>query len=817
MKWMLCWMLVLALQVKTFAALPSTVAEAGTLCVVLGAEPSATEFYAAGELLRVLRRMTGGEPSLIHEPAPVPADRPVIVIGTPVSSKAIAGQPVILERLRQAQHGGQSYVMLTRDGRLFLAGGGPAGALYATYDLLERLGARWLWPGETGEFLPATDRIELPELDVTESPAFALRGFRGRYRREGGIWMARNRLNYGDRDLWRYEDLAYTIGFPRHWGGHSFGWIAPEDCSPVKRDRAKGVESKLARQVYFEKYPEHFSLIKGARVLRQHCYANPEVQSVFIDWIKRFWRDNPDVEVLSLSPMDNSGFCECERCTRFGKDVSTRLHKFLKIVIDEVEKDFPGKKYRVFAYSVYKNAPKTPVHPALTIEYCMHDRCYKHLLDDPDCERNHTAVARLQPWLDLGIERMTMYGYHYDAVRGTHSGFLMPLVPVLQDELQYLDDQGFSGFASEMAGRPGIYEFSPSNIWAANQIGVYLTSRLLWNPQADVARVLLDVCKTAYGAAGHPMADYERLMWRAWMGEGHLSGYFSNPARIADQFLTHDIIRKADELLKTAAQALEAAPPHPMAERHRRNLALAREVYMTWRDLAVERFGWMSIATNGTPERVPKLQTAPIDELLYRADFDTVRLGDTPPGFSDGCEVLANTEGDRFVRIGDMPGDRLIFGNHPRFFENPANWINYETSFKFRFTQPDQGTKHFTLLTRTGGIRFNDDFRTIYVTIGPNRITVAVRDRSGKPHPVANGSIRLEGAPLAPRQWHGLRIRNVDQRLFVWLRPSHADNEMLVAHLPIPLGGGYVNLRNAGGLDISPPQVHAVVNTPEDL
>ncbi|MCR5163785.1 MAG: hypothetical protein K6C40_07190, partial [Thermoguttaceae bacterium] len=53
----------------------------------------------------------------------------------------------------------------TRDGNLFLTGGSPRSALYAVYEFLrDELGARWLWPGEDGEFLPKRAAWSLPEI-----------------------------------------------------------------------------------------------------------------------------------------------------------------------------------------------------------------------------------------------------------------------------------------------------------------------------------------------------------------------------------------------------------------------------------------------------------------------------------------------------------------------------------------------------------------------------------------------------------------------------------------------------------------------------
>ena len=45
----------------------------------------------------------------------------------------------------------------------------------AVYDLLERLGCRWYFPGDFGQVVPKAATIELPTLDVTGRPSFVVR------------------------------------------------------------------------------------------------------------------------------------------------------------------------------------------------------------------------------------------------------------------------------------------------------------------------------------------------------------------------------------------------------------------------------------------------------------------------------------------------------------------------------------------------------------------------------------------------------------------------------------------------------------------
>lgn len=75
--------------------------------------------------------------------------------------------------------------------------------LYAVYALLERLGCRWVHPGEAQEIVPKLVAIDLPDGEHIEIPRIEHRGLAlyGLYDKTAELgavmidWMAKNRLN----------------------------------------------------------------------------------------------------------------------------------------------------------------------------------------------------------------------------------------------------------------------------------------------------------------------------------------------------------------------------------------------------------------------------------------------------------------------------------------------------------------------------------------------------------------------------------------------------------------------------------------------
>ena len=93
-------------------------------------------------------------------------------------------------------------VRISQD-EIVLEGSSPRAVLFAAYAFLrDCLGARWYWPGESGEFLPRLDRFDLTPWEKSYRPAFPLRemsicGIPGHRHAPTERWFARQFLNSG--------------------------------------------------------------------------------------------------------------------------------------------------------------------------------------------------------------------------------------------------------------------------------------------------------------------------------------------------------------------------------------------------------------------------------------------------------------------------------------------------------------------------------------------------------------------------------------------------------------------------------------------
>ncbi len=265
-----------------------------------------TECFAAVELQKHLRMMTGRANNFaIADDDKVPEGE-LIVVGSPATNAAAARfAPQLgvsaeeIERL-----GPEGYRIKTGeiDGRrvTLISGGGRVGTLYGVYDLLHRQGCRWFSPAEFDAHVPfengdrhlkhqgASPRFQWnPSFDVAERPSFSLRGFHATEKRETPefiLWMARNRLNFWTVHV-NDQALLRKLGIKMSCGGHLLQWMFmhpdapypydhpnfaddqgnPKDPYPLSDDY-RGDANGDRKLSYFEAHPEWYPLIGGRRI-----------------------------------------------------------------------------------------------------------------------------------------------------------------------------------------------------------------------------------------------------------------------------------------------------------------------------------------------------------------------------------------------------------------------------------------------------------------------------------------------------------------------------------------------------------------------
>jgi hypothetical protein len=549
--------LALALSMPCQAAFTLAAESRSAYSIVLPRSATASERHAAGELQRFLEQMSGARLPVVHTHTSGPA--------------------ILLQADPKAFHAEQ-FRIETQGENLVLTGGRPRGLLYAVYTLLDRLGCRW-YTAEVSR-IPRRATLTMEPLAETHAPDFE---YREPFYREAfnGDWAARNRVNGNSMEL----DEAHGGRFRYYPFVHTFNALVPPDK-------------------YFQKHPEYFSLVDGARRPSQLCLTNPEVLRIATAQVLEWMRQHPEASIYSVSQNDGGGWCECDRCRRLaeaegGRQSGPILH-FVNAVAAQVEKHYPGRLLDTLAYA-YTEAPPTHVRPRpnVRVRLCPINNCEAHRYDDPRCPHNVPFMKTLRGWAAIAHQ---LYIWHYNT---NYSHFLLPF-------------PNFDEYAADIPlyKRNGVVGVFLEGSYAANgggefaELKSWVMARLLWDTHADASRLTDEFLEAVYGPAAPHLRAYIELMNRevrfAPHGRGMHLWLWGMP-----EFSPNFVVR-ARKLFDRA----EAAAPNELVRRRIRHQRLSVDYLAICRERAFSVRG-----ATYEPAGGPTLQSRTLDIFTRMREF----------------------------------------------------------------------------------------------------------------------------------------------------------------------------------------------------
>ena len=348
------------------------------------------------------------------------------------------------------------------------------GTLFSVYAFLrEHVGVRWYLPEPLGEEVPKRRSIAVAPFESLRRPVFH------------------------QRLMW-----SKTL-----WSRHEYwAWCYRNGSTPsLKGINAPHAYSGLVPpQAYLREKPELFALVDGRRTATQICTTNPEVLEIVVARCRARFDEKPRLQEVSLSPNDNTKFCECPRCTALDTDgldpgcelpsVSRRVFTFVNQVARELTKTHPGKRVGCYAYWRHREVPKgLRLEPNVVVHFAPHagwagiGQC--GWLDPRQREGD---IALLGGWRALA-EEMSIHEYF----GLNYGGIPRTLAWIIADQLRILRDLGIRHFTTE--GLDG---------WAGNGFDYYAMLQLFWDPDLDVADILDDWTGGMFGPAADPMKRY---------------------------------------------------------------------------------------------------------------------------------------------------------------------------------------------------------------------------------------------------------------------------------------------------------------------
>jgi hypothetical protein len=493
-------------------------------CVIVRpAAASPSQRYAAEELQRTLRLLTGVELPIATDAQPLPEK--AILLGDTRHTAAALGEAANVTAL-----GDEGFRLKTAGNRLLILAGPVRGTLYGVYELLERFGGcRWYASWHT--VIPRLDELTIPGLDETQRPAFAMREpywfdlFDGELAAHSKVNGNGMRLTPSHGGKVRFGDNLFV---------HTFNKLVPPE-------------------EFFDSHPEYFSEIGGQRIRdrTQLCLTHPDVARILTERLLAHIRKDPEARLFSVSQNDWGNPCTCPACRaldeREGSHAGT-LIAFVNRVAEAVEREFPNVWIETLAYQYTRKPPRT-LRPRANVvpRLCTIECDFSRPLDRSAFAQNKLFVEEIQGW-----SAITDKLYVWDYVTNFHDYVSpFPNVPALQGNVQFFRANRVVGLFEQGAyqGRHG--EFAELKAW--------LLSRWLWNPDLPAKPLLDDFFAGYYGPAAPFVRRYFEELQSDYTGPEDVLRIYDDPTKTR---LTDAFYITASELWRKAEAAVEQKPAY---------------------------------------------------------------------------------------------------------------------------------------------------------------------------------------------------------------------------------------------------------------
>ena len=474
--------------------------------IVVGKKASESEHWAAKELQHWLKEVSGAECPIKTDEGKLQTRE--IIVGFNRHAQKLLGSDVKPPKISD-----ESFTYENIDSNILIFGGKQRGTMYGVLTFLEKeLGLRWYTSRVT--VAPQKERYTFDYLYNTEAPSIRVRND-FYYEAFEPIWAARNKINGA---------MNYRVqpgGVEGYWGVHTFYRFMPPD-------------------EFYEDHPEYYSLIDGQRVAdhTQLCLTNPDVLKIVTERLKQTMREHPEYLIYSVSQNDWRNPCQCEKCQAIAQKEASEagpLIWFVNKVAENVEKEFPNKFIGTLAYQ-YTRKPNKTISPRhnVVIRLCSIECCFAH--DFFTCPENQSFVSDLRGWAEISPH---LYIWDY-VVNFSHYIMPYPNFRVLQNNIRAFRDNKAIGIMEQAAYQSRGGEFA--------ELRAYVLSKLLWNPECDVEKVINDFMYGYYGRAGQFVRQYFDLLHNRLTPETHIHlGLTPQDKLFSDEF-----VRQAESIFDKA-------------------------------------------------------------------------------------------------------------------------------------------------------------------------------------------------------------------------------------------------------------------------
>lgn len=407
----------------------------------------------------------------------------------------------------------QEYHIQTKNGNLYLCGGGANGALYAVYGFLEILGCRW-YTIRGDDRVPTENILKISELNIRRQPSFEVRHYTNTYyplNFPGVVdFLTRSRLNVRER-LHKAVQQDYPSRGPFV---HSLLFYMSPGETPFQGYHKPWPKTRNL----FMTHPEFFSLsVNGKRVDNmQVCFSNAEMRKMLTRHLLDHLETFGGTGVVDVSANDVPGrFCHCAKCKKLEQKYQAPCGPLIDYLIEAVPQIttvYPEAYVRTLAYrkdqsEIPPKVSKLPKH--LIIVFAPIDSDFAKALDAPS---NLDTLNNLRRWCRIADK---VWVWYYPNPYGP----ILPMANVkkLARDTQLIHQAGASGafFEHDVWVDRGL-NFSELQSWLLtrlycdislepqNLISEYLD--FYYGPAAPQIRLYMEALENCVQAMKTPMS-----------------------------------------------------------------------------------------------------------------------------------------------------------------------------------------------------------------------------------------------------------------------------------------------------------------------
>lgn len=475
---------------------------------------------------------------------------------------ALAGSKLVSkdDARKLAKLNKEGYMLGVEGKGIRLVGNSVLALQHAMFDLLERLGCRFLTPAEAWTITPENTGMKLEPGKFFEEPDFISRqafftggGAEG-WDADGSLMAIGEACRQWDRKTRQgaYSNLSF---------GHTWGSIIRRNMDAFQAHPEYFRMNEKGERESFENHPRGDNPPPEAM---HFCVSNPGLQKLCLeDRIKllaEMRKRAPTQSLISMDPNDSHKTCHCEGCNALG-NTSDKVYHLANYVAREIRKTHQEAKVGMMVYSPFDTPPEnTKLEPNIVTMMAL-------AFNSSGLSYDQLA----QGWVEAGAKQMLVYPY-YGIVQWTNA------MPAGSPTFQRISSD-IPFFQKNWNVVATLQE--TGSTWGRMGPAMYLARKLLWDIEADASAIYDQYFNDAFGSGAEEMrALYD--LWDTRQGAKLTDTNIARWLQLAEKAVqatedeSPDVKRRIDDILAYLHFTTLFPPARAAMEAKDKDLLLAR-------------------------------------------------------------------------------------------------------------------------------------------------------------------------------------------------------------------------------------------------